>query len=80
MRCRLGHYVLVSVVGRLVLGVLGVAGLVHCYLAWRSGRTPLMIGETDAKYWGQRRPYQRIANLLGLAFFSALFVFGAIFR
>ena len=57
-----------------------MAGLVHCYLTWRSGRTPLMVGEEDAKYWGQRRPFHRLAFFVGLAFFSALFVFAAIFR
>ncbi|MGB8862320.1 MAG: hypothetical protein WCC60_23900 [Ilumatobacteraceae bacterium] len=69
-----------SVLGRVVVGALGLAGLIHCYLAWRSGRAPLMIGEADAKYWGQRWPFHRVASLLALTGFSAMFVFASIFR
>ena len=57
-----------------------MAGLIHCYLAWRSGRTPLMIGAEDAKYWGQRRPFHRVTTLCALAVFSAMFILAAIFR
>jgi len=63
----------------MIVGALGGAGLVHCYRAWRSGRTPLMIGEADAKYWGQHRPFHRLASLVMLAAFSAMFVLGAVF-
>lgn len=69
-----------SVVGRIIIGGLGAIGLVHCYLAWRSGRTPLMIGAADAKDWGQRRPLHRRATLVVLAAFSAVFVLAAILR
>jgi hypothetical protein len=39
-----------------------------------------MIGEADAKYWGQHRPFHRLSLLLVLAFFSSLLVFASIFK
>lgn len=37
-----------SVLGRLIVGGLGVAGLVHCSRAWRSGRLPVSADDLAA--------------------------------
>ena len=68
----------VSVVARVVIGGLGVAELFHVYSASESGRMPMMLGEADAKYWGSKHGFMRVANLCGLALFGALFIVAAI--
>jgi hypothetical protein len=69
----------VSVVARVVIGGIGVAALVHCFHALRSGRMPMMLSSEDAKYWGRKLRFMRAANLGVITLFGFLFVVAAIF-
>jgi hypothetical protein len=69
-----------SIVARMLIGLFGVAILAYAVVTWRSKRIPFMVGEDDAKYWGQRWKSKRIWDTVGLGVMGLLIVGVAIFR
>lgn len=69
-----------SVVSRLLIGLLGVALVAYAVLMWRSKRMPFMVGKEDAAYWGRRLRFNRVWDTVGLGVMGVLIVGVAVFR
>jgi hypothetical protein len=69
-----------SIVARILIGLLGLALVSYAVMTWRSKRMPFMVGEDDAKYWGRRMRSTRVWDTVGIGVMGMLIVGTAIFR
>lgn len=69
-----------SIVSRVLIGVVGIALVAYAFVAWRSNRMPFMVGKDSATYWGRRWRSKRVWDTVGLGVLGLLIIGTAIFR